>query len=191
MQRKLSVLCLALSLFCITTKSHAQKGKSEIALGYGYWSIYTLVNGVPFSNSSGSPVITYRYYLTRDVTLGMGLCYENIAGVTGRINGSFVSFCPELTVSYMDTRKAPIRIRLYGAASLGVSVFSDGDVTPGQADRSGLKPWGFQATPFGIRIGRQIAYFAELGVGYKGLFHTGLAVRFPKSLRTREKPIEY
>ncbi len=191
MQRKISVLCLALTLFCFLPKSHAQKGKSEISLGYGYWSSYTLFNGVPFSNSSGSPVLNYRYYISRDFTLGMGVSFENIAGSDGRVNGSFVTISPEFTVSYMDTRKAPIRVRLYGAGSMGVTLFSDGDVMPGNADRSGLKLWGFQATPFGIRIGRQIAGFAEVGFGYKGLIHGGLSVRFPRTLRAKEKAIEY
>ncbi len=111
------------------------------------------------------------------MTIGVGLGYENISTW-----GSFFSICPELTVRYLDTRNSTVRVRLYGSVSYGISVLDDENVLPGNADNSGPKPWGFQATPLGIRVGRQIAWFGELGLGYKGLFHTGLCVRFPKVL---------
>ena len=108
----------------------------------------------------------------------MGIGYENISTWA-----SFLSFVPEMTFCYLDTRNDLIRVRLYGAVSYGVSVLDDLNRKPGAADQSGLKPWGFQATPFGMRIGRQVAGFIEIGLGYKGLVHGGLAVRFPKILR--------
>jgi len=183
MQKGVYIFCLALSVFCFITKSHAQRGRSEIAVGYGYWSIFNLANGAPFSQSSGTPSLTYRYYLNKDVTLGLGFGTENINGY-----GSFTTFAPELTVAYLDTRHARVRVRLYGSASYGLTIFSDNNVVAGQADRSGAKPYGFQATPFGIRLGRQVAIFAEVGLGYKGLIHTGVDFRFPRVLaRNRNK----
>ena len=163
-------------------RSHAQRGKSEIALGYGYYSIFSFVNkgqnyGSHYTSSSGTTSITYRYYCTKDVTIGLGIGYENISTY-----GSFLTFTPELTVRYLDTKNDRFRVRLYGAVSYGISVFDDLNIVPGNADRSGPKPWGFQATPIGVRVGRQVAWFAELGLGYKGLIYTGLAVRFPKVL---------
>ena len=112
----------------------------------------------------------------------MGIGYENISTW-----GSFVTFSPELTVAYLDTRQDRTRVKLYGAFSYGISAFSDANVGYGHADESGGKPWAFQATPIGIRLGRQIAGFAELGFGYKGLISGGLAVRFPKHLMHKHK----
>ena len=177
MQRKIFIFCLALSMICTVSKSHAQRGKSELAVGYGYWSIYSLANGAPFNASSGVTTLTYRYYLTKDVTLGMGFGYENISTWA-----SFFTFAPELTVKYLDTRDDRIRVRLYGAVSYGVSVLGDNIIGPGHADESGAKPYGFQATPIGARFGRQFAYYVELGAGYKGLVHAGAAFRFPRIL---------
>lgn len=177
MQKRIYIFCLALSAMCLSLKSFAQKGRSEIAIGYGYYSIYSLVNGVPYSTSSGTPTITYRYYLTKDVTLGLALGSENINNW-----GSFTTITPELTVAYMDTRHAAVRVRLYGSISYGVTIFNDNNVQPGQADQSGLWAYGFQATPLGIRLGRQVALFAEVGLGYKGLFHAGVDFRFPRVL---------
>lgn len=190
MQRSICIFCLALSMICFIPRSFAQKGKSEISVGYGYYSFYSFLNqglhyNAHYTNSSGSTVLTYRYYITRDVTLGMGIGYENIS-----IWGSFVTFSPEVTVSYLDTRQDMIRVKLYGAFSYGISVFQDANVGYGHADETGAKPWAFQATPIGIRVGRQIAGFCELGLGYKGLVHGGLAVRFPRKLMHREHKID-
>lgn len=177
MQRKIFIFCLALFMMYFVPSSHAQRGKSEFALGYGYWSIYSLANGAPFSASSGVTTLTYRYFLTKDVSLGMGVGYENISTWA-----SFVTIAPELTVRYLDTRDDRVRVRLYGAVSYGVSILEDNIIGHGSADESGAKPYGFQATPIGARFGRQFAYYVELGCGYKGLVHAGAAFRFPRIL---------
>src|SRR6185437_10157374 len=115
MQRGICILCFALSMAGFSNRSFAQKGKSEMAVSYGYYSFYSFLNnGINtnnphYSNSSGASVFTYRYYVSRDVTLGMGIGYENISNW-----GTFVSIAPELTVSYLDTRQSEVRVKLYG-----------------------------------------------------------------------------
>ena len=181
MVRKICAFCLALAMISFMPKSHAQRGKSEIAVGYGYYSFYSFVNhgqnNAGYSTSSGTGCVTYRYYLSQNVTLGMGVGYENISTW-----GSFLTFAPEVTVKYLDTRHDYIRVRLYGAFSWGISVLADNSVKAGDVDESGPKPWAFQATPIGMRIGRQFAGFVELGLGYKGLVHGGMELRFPQIL---------
>jgi hypothetical protein len=177
MQRKIFLFCLALFMICLVPKSHAQRGKSELNLGYGYWSIYSLANKAPFNASSGVTTLNYRYYVTKDVTLGMSVGYENISTWA-----SFLSVCPEVTVKYLDTRDDRIRVRLYGAFSYGISFLTDNVTGPGHADETGAKPYGFQATPLGVRFGRQFAYYVEIGEGYKGLVHAGASFRFPRIL---------
>jgi hypothetical protein len=180
MQKSICTFCLALCMICLVPRGYAQKGKSEVTVGYGFYSFYQFVNAglhynTHYSNSSGTTVIGYRYYVSRNVTLGMGLGYENIGEW-----GSFLTFAPEVTVAYLDTRQDQVRVKLYGAVSYGISVFNDAQTGYGHTDESGPKAWAFQATPFGIRIGRQFAFFAEVGLGYKGLISGGLAVRFPR-----------
>ena len=189
MLRKLFVICLAVSMFSFIPQSHAQKGKSEIAFGYGYYSIYSFINkgqnyGSHYTSSSGTFAWTYRYYLSKNVSIGLGMGYENISTW-----GSFLTFAPEVTVRYLDTRNDRFRVRLYGSISYGMSVLNDENVKPGNADQSGAKPWAFQATPIGVRLGRQFAFFAEVGLGYKGLINMGLNLRIPKVLHrhTRAK----
>jgi Outer membrane protein beta-barrel domain len=180
MFRKITLVCSAFLMLFMANQSQAQKGKSELALGYGYWSIYNLANGVPYNQSSGTFSLTYRYYITKNVTLGMGFGSENINNY-----GSMTTIAPELTACYMDTKDSRIRVRLYGSASYGITIFNDNDKNTGHVDQSAIWAYAFQATPFGIRIGRQLAFFTELGIGYKGLFHSGLDLRVPRSLKHR------
>lgn len=190
MQRRISLVCLALSMICFIPRSHAQRGKSEFGVGYGAPSFYSFLNvsrnyNVPHSNSSGVLGVNYRYYLTRDVTLGLGFGYENISNW-----GSFVTFAPELTVAYLDTRQERTRIKLYGAFSYGISILQDQNVGVGHADETGPKPWAFQATPLGVRLGRQVAGFLEVGFGYKGIVNGGIVARFPRKAVNRQPKAE-
>ena len=178
MQKKIYILCLSLSMLFCFSNTDAQSGKSEISGTYGYFSYFTLYKGAPFSTSSGTGVLTYKYYINDNFTLGMGMAFENISDW-----GSLLSFSPEATFKYMDTKDNQIRVRLYGAVSMGICLFTDWDNNPNHIDGSGLKLWAFQATPFGIRIGRKLACFAEIGLGYKGIISGGLSYRF----RTRPK----
>lgn len=170
-------------------RTHAQRGKSEVAVGYGVYSFYSFVNrgqnSAPYSSSSGTATLNYRYYLSKDVTLGLGIGYENISTW-----GSFLTFAPEVSVCYLDTRHDYIRVRLYGSFSYGISVLGDNNIKAGQVDESGAKPWAFQATPFGIRVGRQVAAFAEIGLGYKGLINGGLALRVPRLMAKHRHPVQ-
>lgn len=178
MQRKIYLICLVVAMTVFSTTSFAQKGKSEFAVGYGYFTGYSIANNLQnnadLSASGGVGSFTYRYYLTRDITLGITGAYEDISAW-----GSFITGAPEVSITYMDTRRSPVRIKFYGAASYGITVLTDKAVHHGDADQSGPKPWGAQLTPFGIRLGRQFAIFAEVGYGYKGLFNAGLSLRVP------------
>ncbi len=173
-KKLLPIILLAATLFAAPAVQ-AQQGKSELTLGYGYLSIYQFANKTPFNTSSGTIALGYKYYLSNTVTLGMGIGYENISNWA-----SFTSFVPEVTFRYLDTKDSRIRVRLYGAVGYGFTILNDLEVGQGFADESGAKPWGFQLTPIGMRWGRKLAWFAELGTGYKGTFNGGVSIRFPR-----------
>ncbi len=168
---KICSVLVVVSAFSLTAV--AQQGKAEIGLAYGYYSYFTLKQGPPLSASTGTPNINMRYYLNNNVTIGLGVGFENINNW-----GSLLTFSPEVTIKYLDTKDDRVRIRLYGVAAMGLTVFDDLNLNPGHADNTGPKLWGFQFTPFGIRVGRKVAAFAEVGVGYKGLINAGLSYRF-------------
>ena len=181
MQKKIFIFCLALSMFSFIPFSHAQRGKSEISVAYGLYSAYSLVDHATptrpaYTNSSGVGMLNYKYYLKKNITIGMAIGYENISSW-----GSWLSFTPEFTYTYFDNPHDRIRVKMYGGASIGLTVFDDffvyRDIYSHHADESGAKVTG-QITPFGIRIGRKLGGFMELGLGYKGLVNFGAAYRF-------------
>lgn len=189
MQRKIYIFCLALSMISLFPRtSFAQKGKSEISVAYGPYSIYTFINGRPYDVSSGTGMLSYKYYLTKRTTLGMVVGYENISNW-----GSYLTFAPEASYSYYDNKEARIRVKMYGAASVGLTVFDDfyvyKDIYSHHRDESGAKLTG-HVSPFGIRVGRKFAGFMEVGLGYKGLFNFGLAYRFSTKHWFEEKHYE-
>lgn len=189
MQRKIYIFCLVLSMFSfLPGASFAQKGKSEVSVAYGLYSMYTFYNGQPYDVSSGTAMINYKYYLNKKVTLGMVIGYENISNW-----GSFLTFAPEATYAYYDNKDARIRVKMYGAASVGLTVFEDfniyRDLYSYHRDESGAKITG-HVSPFGIRIGRKLGGFMEVGLGYKGLFNFGLSYRFSTKHWFEEKHYE-
>ena len=184
MQRRIYIFCLALSMICLVSSSYAQKDKSEFSLSYGRFSVYNFYVGSPYSASSGTGMLSYKYYVSNKVTLGMTAGYENISSY-----GSYLSFVPEFTYAYYDNKHDRVRVRLYSGASFGMTVFDDffpySNTYSLHHDESGARPTG-QATVFGMRVGRKFAGFGELGFGYKGLFNFGLSYRF----RTKAMPKE-
>lgn len=187
MQRTIYICCLALSLVSFFPQSSfAQKGKSEVSVAWGPYSIYTFLNERPYDVSSGTGMISYKYYLSKRTTLGMVVAYENLSNW-----GSYLTFAPEATYAYYDNKDARIRVKMYGSASLGLTVFDDfaisRDLYTYHRDESGAKITG-HISPFGIRIGRKLGGFMELGLGYKGLFNFGMSYRFKTKGWFQEQP---
>jgi len=181
MYRKLYLLCLSALMVLSASTGFAQRGKSEFTLGYGRFSSFQFANRPPYNTSNGTFSLTYHYYVSKDVTVGLTFAQERISNWAG-----FATFAPEVTVKYLDTKDSYRRVRLYGSISYGLTAVTDRTTGPGQYDESGAKPWGFHCSPIGIRMGHQFAWFMELGYGYKGIFHGGVAWRFPKHWANRE-----
>ncbi|NCX95428.1 MAG: hypothetical protein EBX41_03270 [Chitinophagia bacterium] len=181
---KKPVICLfaILCLLGVSIPSFAQQGKSEVSLGYGLYSFYTFHNEKPYNTSSGTGILTYKYYWSKKLTLGMSIGYENLSN-----KGSYLSFTPEFTYNYFDNPHHRIRVRMYSGASIGLTVFDDfyryNDIYSQHHDETGPQFTG-NVTPFGIRIGRKLAWYMELGFGYKGLISSGISYRF----KTERKP---
>lgn len=186
MQRKIYIFCLLLSMISFVPRSSfAQKGKSEVSVAYGFYSIYSFINGRPYDVSSGTGMINYKYYLSKRTTIGMVVGYENLSNW-----GSYLTFAPEFSYAYYDNKDARIRVKMYGAASVGLTVFDDfstyRDLYAHHTDESGAKLTG-HVSPFGIRIGRQLGGFLEVGLGYKGLFNFGMSYRFRTKARVHSE----
>ena len=73
-------------------------------------------------------------------------------------------------------------VQLYSGLTLGLrmSVESRESTIPYTSFAPAIDNYGvaFQATAFGVRFGKQVYGFAELGCGYKGIFNLGIGTRF-------------
>lgn len=185
MQKRIYIFCLAMTILGFANKSTAQQGKSEFSAAYGQYSAYSFqnhTNGYSYSTSSGVMLFNYKYYLTNKLTLGLGIGYENIS-----TDGSYFSITPEFTYTYLDTKNDRVRLKLYGGASIGVTDYNDNLYNPNpyyntypyvrRYDNSNAQITG-NATLLGCRVGRKLGFFAELGIGYKGLINAGFSYRF-------------
>lgn len=174
---------------------------SEVLIGHGFLPSEQMFSGassrLSYSNDhySGSIFATYRYHITEGMSLGLTMAYEYEQGTwnkglylfgpgnsyEGRFHRSALTVAPELTFTYCDY--ADGLVRLYGAVGMGYT-FRNEKVTYGNANAEYNTPYAapihFNAygSPLGIRFGRELSGFFELGLGYKGLFNYGLTYRF-------------
>lgn len=87
--------------------------------------------------------------------------------VMGRVNYTY----------FADVVNLP-HIQLYGSIAAGTS-FRDAQVEKGGTTKTfNQNYFAYQITPFGIRTGQKIGFWAELGYGFKGLLNAGLSLQF-------------
>jgi len=184
--------------------------RNEVVAGYGILPSPQVFSGSLFSPTAyenksvtGAPFITYRYYGSRVVSIGVTVVYEHEDGAWRHVNhsraavvidanGTFsrtsITVAPEVTLSYYTSRNDIFR--LYAVTSLGY-MHRDQAATTTYSNNSSASfpsydipphPWAnrpaLYIAPFGIRIGGKVAVFAEMGIGYRGLFNGGLTCRF-------------
>lgn len=74
-------------------------------------------------------------------------------------------------------------LQLYGGFDAGLSLFKNESVSYDENgnisdEREQWTPFfAAQLTPIGIRVGKQVAGFAEVGFGFRGVFTAGLSIR--------------
>ncbi|WP_461532036.1 hypothetical protein [Sinomicrobium sp.] len=91
---------------------------------------------------------------------------------TSKINAFVIMPTGELSYSKSSM------IDFYGTASLGVMVLSSKNDIQGEMLKDSDFSFAFQINPLGLRIGRQLGGFVELGFGHKGIVNIGASYRF-------------
>ena len=168
------------------------QGRSEISASYSILpSENTLGNiWLGFSNKGpqgnrnltlrrGAFFATYKYFITDRIAVGAATGFNRYANesnfrytdFTG-LNAQTVTTAGEVTWIYF---KKPA-IKLYAMAGLGfytmrasVDNYHTATTTNGAS---------MQIIPIGIRFGKKMGVFTELGYGYKGIINTGVSVKF-------------
>ena len=165
-------------------RGQTAKGQSELLVGAGALTIADLsgFERRDLNGYEGCPAFSYvyRYYVTPKTTIGLNIVHQDFNTFlldkdprNNHINEQYTLIAPEMTFWYLDKLAGPHNnaLRLYWMFSVGVTL---GDYDRG----TGVFP-GLQFTPFGIRYGKAVAWYCELGWGNKGLVNMGFSYRPP------------
>lgn len=125
---------------------------------------------------TGGIGISYGYRVRRWFEVGASLTYSGFyqnlyysrnAGVAGRVRDHYVTLMPYARFSWLNRRS----VRLYSSLHLGIQA---------NWQKSYFYPtWNnyylaAHLTPFGIRVGRRLFGYGEVGVGMRGVFVLGI-----------------
>ena len=195
-------------LLFVITAARAQcpsyKYQPELLLNYGYATgnevianVNEAIKGVGRKRteqtySSGPAFVTIRYYVYSCMAFGFTGGYNNQKGATIDVAGSLA-----LTTSTYNNKVVTIALETYyiykfrkyvdlytyfGFGPSFTTKETDVLVTPvnsvASTTTTRTDAFSLHYTPLGVRFGGRLGGFAEIGMGYKGLFSTGLSFRF-------------
>ena len=191
-----SVAVLALAALVLTQAGLAQDRRHDFSLGYGVLSgdqLADIVTGVltivitmgTFAKDdmtfTGVPFLTYHYSSNSRFGFGAavgGYSSQGVLLVLGEPVGEFKerSVFGAVELDYHWVMKPGFQ--LYSGAGFGIrhrrGTYSDADDTE---TYNKILPT-FHLNALGLRFGRTVGAFLELGVGYKGMLSAGLNAQF-------------
>jgi len=138
-------------------------------------------------SSMGNVFLTYRFvslneYFMWGGTIGYGTGTSDVYYMSikeGTIDRQFITGALELQFRYVNKGS----FEMYSGLGLGITYgkehFNAIDEGVTSDDRTMILP-GYQANLVGMRFGKRLAVYLELGFGYKGIVNTGIAYSFYK-----------
>lgn len=131
--------------------------------------------------------VGYRYHFRKNFSAGLDLSYQKVTNhFTYASNDSgnpekkgedainMILIMPAAAFKYIHRPK----FQLYGNVAAGLAIGSSEETVADGAPsiEDSTTGFAFQINPIGVRVGRKIAGFAELGFGYRGIITVGLSV---------------
>ena len=191
------ILLLLLMLQIGNCFAQSQKGTFQINGSYGFISaprvanyasnilgtVGTLGNYDVYDHKNTGPVSVHpKYYISDRIKLGLNLTFEqqkektkDNGQNTGKIKSNYYSFMPSFTYNYWQRDNCQV----YGCLSLGAgienSTFSPVNKETYSEKTDNSLQFAYQVSVFGIRYGKKVGVFMELGYGYNGIFQAGLS----------------
>lgn len=136
---------------------------------------------------TGMYFVNYLFSPISKISVGIGAGIEQESATLRSLTssssapaGSYIrriyTISPEIRASY--ARNALINI--YGLLGMGRCFVMENirNDASGAEERSTSGYWMFQVSPIGIKVGRKVSGFAELGYGYKGVARGGVSFKF-------------
>lgn len=196
MKKTFTILLVAVIGLLAIGNVNAQDKKHQIAVGIGAVSIDELADmfttfeeavislgSCSFENfeTSGAINVTYNYKVSDVIHIGGAVTFESISKdvivlkeKTGKYEEDFVTIAAECKFAWLNRDF----IQLYSRAGVGITLVN-GKYTKnnGDSNSDSGSHFNFQASLFGIRIGKDFGGYLELGGGYKGMVSVGLSLR--------------
>lgn len=200
--------CIVGVFTLLTTFSYSQtQGTSEFNISLGIATledfrttiqdattslIVSAVSGDKITHTDGSSQMGYtaRYsYAIKDRwILGAALTYQTIKGKilvndieSGGSSSKVYSFGIESDYRYVSKPSFQMYSGLGLGYAFGETTFDLGnklEFKDSKEDSSSINYFTFHLTALGFRVGKELAAFAELGFGYKGIINAGLLYQF-------------
>ena len=189
------IAALTLSSILLSTGGFGQTRKHDVSLQAGFLSIdqlsdmFTDILTVVISigaftkedmEHTGVPFLTYHY--SANSRFGFGAAFGGYAssGIlqTGGIDaGTFKerSYVGGVELDYHWLMREGFQ--LYSGAGFGIR-FRRGIYQTTETDTLNRFLPAFHVNAIGVRLGRKVGFFAELGAGYKGVFSAGVNAQF-------------
>lgn len=196
---KKNLISIALVAFGIFTCITAQAQKNEINVSYGLVSTNSfseifaesILEGFTgglhsFKNfkSSGSINLDYYRAISKNLKVGGALVYEQVSRdsyfdkkFNGKTETNYISVMPQIKFLYIAKPAFELYSGLAAGASLRYEEYNSTDQGVKSQKESDIF-FAFQANLLGIRVGKKLAGFAELGFGNKGILNAGISYRF-------------
>lgn len=147
---------------------------SEYFSGFNYPSNYNLITTDLLSGSMGVDYFTGKYF-----SIGGQINYYqrslrtiNAAGIEERGNFQLITPMIKIKANWLNREK----VSLYSNYLLGIG-FGTMRKFSTLKNETAIFPAG-QYNFIGLRVGRDIAFFAEVGSGFQGVLTVGLSARF-------------
>jgi len=192
MRTKLLAALVAFAL--ISSYSAAQTvSRNEIQIGAGLYANEAVVtdiieNFIRALFGSGPKSLepktlanlSYYYRIKPKIAIGMGIGYNSTQNAGIHKQNSKPSYQTKTAVMAFEMKffyQEKEHLSLYGKAGFG-NFYRQDQMTSYPDEIYSDAAITFQATPLGIRFGKKVGAFAEIGYGYKGIINLGVSGRF-------------
>lgn len=169
----------------------SQENKNYLKLAYGNFTIDQFINyksrilpnDYTRSNitSKGAVFIIFNTYVSEKITSSGSFGFEKINSSVmleneeaGKMNRNLFTLALETDFFYIKNQN----FTMYANVGWGYSLCKDEyRLNSGEKDSGFTGIMVFQVNPIGLRLGNKLAFYTELGLGYKGIVNFGLSIR--------------
>ncbi|TWF42951.1 hypothetical protein FHW36_102713 [Chitinophaga polysaccharea] len=197
--KKASVFASLVLVFSVA--AHAQQaGRHEVRIGYSdgftlandeilprmmtniFVAVLTGTKTTVNTRTFGVIETGYRFQLTKHIKLGADVAYQlarteiktQESADIEKYKTNYFIILPTIQFSYIKTNL----LDFYGSAATGAYMSSSQRISAEKSAQRSKFDFAYQVNPVGLRVGRKLGGFVELGFGTKGFATAGISYKF-------------